>query len=343
MTVDKDAFWSNMFGPVGLEVEVEPSLTGASGYKHRVAASAQDDEKRLALVLTEPDPIKALLIGQDIQSALPEHRVITTRPVVGDTKEIVSSIAQLYTQALLEGRNPSKEFEQWIAPLKEAENDPGAFKELTHGTPLEGLVRAMLYGTEVLGLGVYEQVVQIIRELLLLNVPEMIRDEGFDFASLMKRTPYQSDILRGVCPLPFGALSQEHWDLFFNYNSDNQARSDVLHELGLFQFFRPPVDSLALVLAEKSKLTPVRLQSVAAKSTELGHSIDVPELVEDVDSVDELIQRLKEEEYVVDGEVEVTITAEGRAQRSLVRFKPREALFFRLARVLPDLIGSLKS
>jgi hypothetical protein len=66
----REVFWRNFFGPAIFEPVLDYKVTRSSGMTHNIPVIGIDrSERNIALVLNEPDPIKAKLIGFDIESA----------------------------------------------------------------------------------------------------------------------------------------------------------------------------------------------------------------------------------------------------------------------------------
>lgn len=73
---------------------LDVSLTGDSGIVHKFPAIGTGDgerDQRMVLVTSEPDPIKAQLIGFDIQRKYKSEKVILSRPNIADTTRLLKN------------------------------------------------------------------------------------------------------------------------------------------------------------------------------------------------------------------------------------------------------------
>jgi hypothetical protein len=92
---EKEVFWQNFFSATALTPSLDVSLYGESGIAHTFPAIGTGDN-RMVLITSEPDPIKAQLIGFDIQKKYKADKVILSRASIADTKDLVSKFAMRF-------------------------------------------------------------------------------------------------------------------------------------------------------------------------------------------------------------------------------------------------------
>lgn len=342
MESGKDKFWENFFATAELTPSLDVSLTGDSGLTHRFPAIGTGDtgtDTRMVLVTSEPDPIKAQLVSADIQRKYPSEKVILTRPSVSNTKELVAQLASRMIALYGNGQDEFKfNLEEALSHFDKDRLASEGLLEVSKGTVFENLFRSIHFTSEMLDASIFENVVQLIRECLLLEVHTLFgaKMPEFDFTGLFGRTAYTADVLAGICPIPVFDFTEDDWGKLTT-EVDLEFSEQLFRRIGVSQFFRPPLDQTALVLADASQLSASSLEHAVDALETIGHPISAPELVHSQPSIEELIEKLKDEKYVVEGEIEYTLTPEGKTQRSLVKFRPREAVFFRLAKMVPGL------
>jgi hypothetical protein len=128
----------------------------------------------------------------------------------------------------------------------------------------------------------------------------MVTGGSFDFSALLKRSAYSPEIIEGICPIPVFELVDEDW-LTLTERVNPEGATRVLKKIGVQQYFEPPIDQLALLLGESGNLSTPTLRSTSSALEEIGHRVAVPELVSNASSIEDLIQHLRDQKYVVEG------------------------------------------
>lgn len=343
---EKETFWENFFSSTSLTPSLDVRLIGDSGISHRFPAIGTGDvstDKRMVLITTEPDPIKAQLVGFDIQRKYPSERVILSRPHIANTKQVIAKFAMKFMEMQAKGEFEIK-IEEAIATFTPDKLLSDGILETAKGTVVEDIVRSMIYGRTILDMEVFESMVQFVRECILLEVHSMMSQQKFDFSALIARSAYSAEIMEGICPIPVFDFSEEDWSALTQSVNRNHS-IELLKRLGVHQFFEPPVDQVALRLGENSTLSAHTLRTTADGLSRIGHPVAEPELLSQASNFDELIEKLKSKNYVVEGEYEMQLSENGKQERASVKFRPGEAVFFKLLRAFPgiaQIIGALK-
>jgi hypothetical protein len=136
------------------------------------------------------------------------------------------------------------------------------------------------------------------------------------------------DLRFGVCPIPLYEFMPEDWEKLLS----GTALGDIeerLKALGIYQYFFPPPDQIALGVADRSRATIKTISSSIQLAPELGHPLGIPELVQG-GSITEIVNQLQERGLLVEGEVGMEVTPAGTNARASVKFRPREGLVSKL-------------
>ena len=133
----------------------------------------------------------------------------------------------------------------------------------------------------------------------------------------------------GVCPVLLYEFTENDWQLL----SAGKRTDELAHrlkELGIFQYFFPPPDQLALGLVDRSTPKIETISSAIDLAPKLGHPLGEPELTEGPNSVPALIDELLSKGLLVEGELGLEITPTGSSTRATVKFRPREGFVSKL-------------
>jgi len=110
---------------------------------------------------------------------------------------------------------------------------------------------------------------------------------------------------------------------------DNDMIREILQQHDIMQFFYPPPDALALGLVERG-LGQVRVDEQVTRARKLGHPRGQMEIVPPETRLTELMETLKDLNYLAEGEISYELTPEGEAHRTTVRYRPREGVVSKL-------------
>jgi hypothetical protein len=188
----------------------------------------------------------------------------------------------------------------------------------------------------------YKEVLQQIRFVEFHAGPDLVDEEHFkardrhsslDLGSIVSIDPVEYDRRLGLCSIPLYDFDNRSIE-YFHRGTDLEAARAVLKQYGIFQYFFPPPDHLALGLAEASPRDSRTLATDVANVPSLGHPFGAFEIVDSGTNLAETIASLKAQGFMVQGEIGLELTESGRAVRSTVKFSPREGIFSKIARVL---------
>jgi hypothetical protein len=136
----------------------------------------------------------------------------------------------------------------------------------------------------------------------------------------------------GNCPFPLYELSKVDAEAFYDGRDIARVR-DVLRRLQLFQYFYPAPDHLVLGMAENQS-EHSKLAEALAQSPVVGHPLGQFELLGPNTRIQDVIADLQDRSLIVEGEVGLELSEQGRVARASVRFKPREGFLAKLSRIL---------
>jgi len=336
---ERSRFWKNVLSPIDFEINENVKFEGFSGITHRFPVIGQSrDEKTFILISEDPDPVKGILVGSDLNQKETEKNFIVVRPTVADTKEIILRSATRLASVGFTKEKLGEYFQNLSGDLDKLQGiKKENFLETIEGTIFEDMFRAMYYSTVMNGVNLFESLVHMVREGLMLDVKDLFENGGFRFDLLMNKETYSQDITAGACALPLQKFTETDWRNFLSDDAGESAKI-LLKEIGFYQYFRPPIDQASLALADRGVADSAVIVQGIAEADSLGHSIDEPELMPDTASLENIIEKLKENKLVVStGELDIQLSREGRKERLNVKFQPREAFISRLIRKIPYL------
>ncbi len=155
---------------------------------------------------------------------------------------------------------------------------------------------------------------------------------SIDLDRLVNFNPFQTDQQYGVCSIPLYEFDDIEIDELNSRQDPGRAR-DIFMRYGIFQYFFPPADQLALGLADygiKSKSTILnRIERISRE----GHPLGSFEILDQKTQIPDLVAALQERKLIVEGEVGLEVSTEGNSYRSQVKFRPREGIFEKIARI----------
>lgn len=343
---DRLTFWGNVFAGAKLTPKQNVALLGESGFEHRFpVVGYSDDGNTVALVLPEPDVVKGALIANDIRRASPTLNVSVVRPTIANTNKLITTAISKVFELRLRGVELKDYIEENAKVGTEStklifsEDNPKFFDgdkllKLAEGTLFEDLVRAAVYSREVTGVYFVENLAQLFREVMSYDLPRIFAEDQLNLQELLPKQEPAREIRWGICPLPLQDFSKAGWEALLN-GHDSQAAEGFLKEIGFYQFFRPPIDRTTLALVEMGVKSAVEVSNIIEEIDTRGHLHDQTEIVSGVDGFDSLIEKLQAKGLTIGGSIEMELTTEGKKERLLVQFQPREALFFKMLQQVP--------
>jgi hypothetical protein len=275
------------------------SLRGVTGYTHSFASVGVDLERqRLVVISAETDPRIVAMAQADIQACDPSIHVIAVRPSVIDAADVWRKPEERTTK-LVDWKN--------LEPLM---SSGSAEADLLSGHALLGAMIQPLFEK-------------------LEQKPDSVDPSTPRTAGPLHQDPFALDRQFGICPVPLYQLQDSEIEAILTA-TDVDAIRDMLIRLGVLQYFFPPADQVALGLVESRADKPEYTVQNLYKVPGMGHPFGEKELVPNDTPLTELLDALKEQDLLIEGEYSLELTPTGRAIRSSVRFKPRESLLTKL-------------
>jgi len=312
-------FWHTFLRAVETEVREAQTVRGASGFVHPLLAVGVDETRRRTVIISgESDARTAALAQADIQAALPSTKVVMARPVpvnlrVGAMLAREMAGTDLLPMSLFDSTDP--ETQEVVKKMVQR-----VFNEVKTSTDLS---------FKHVELNILSFAKEIVQQLAVLRIEQGGR---LSLEPLMSFDPVAVDRAGGVCAVPLYELKEPDFETLVTGKVDDTRA--LLTQYGIFQYFFPPADQIALAVVEKGHGTTTAVVQHVEMAPEMGHPLAPNELVDPQARATELIDALKAKDLLVEGTVAVEVSPTGSAVRSEVRFRPREGALEKLSRVL---------
>lgn len=322
---DRPEFWNGVLRAVGVDPRKAREVGGASGVRHAALAVGVDEtEKRIVVVSADGDPRSAALAQADIQAAIADYKVIVAKPTLISARQFASELMRSSGASTISMQNMG------ILEQQDRERFQAQFTEL-YETRLSGAFEVVdnwfKTSQSVGGLSFLQIAKQIIDQLTFFSVKIDEQDVTVDLSAAIESSPMALDSQLGICGFPLYAMTESELDVFAGGGLD-EAQA-ILRRYGVMQFFFPAPDQLLLGAIDRG--APVTGDSQpAAIARGLGHPSGQMELVAADTKLTELLDALKEKNFLVDGEVSVHLSEEGLQERATVRFTPRESILSKI-------------
>lgn len=308
--------WQKVIEAVEAEPRDATFIKGASGISHpTVAVGVDEGKKRLILISGESDARAAALAQADIQAALRSYHVLVARPLAVNLAPAAQMVKALSGRSSFSLKDLPKEGNQ------------EALSEFI-GPVIGNIIAA----SSVASTRAMPQIIQILEQLsnLSLEGGENAEDATVGLDGLAAFDATKMDRQYGICPFPLYDFDIDDFERIITTPERDEVRA-LLASRGVFQFFFPAPDQLALGLIERSDIkSPDDLIRQVDQAPELGHPLGKSELAPERVNVGDLIEMLKGKNLVVEGEYSYEVTEEGKSVRQTVRYKPREGLLSKL-------------
>jgi hypothetical protein len=325
---DKPPIWDSFLKALCVEPRPDNEIVGDSGLTHQVQAIGVDDAtRRVVIISAEYNPRIAALMRVDVQATMPGARVLVARPLAID---IAHTTRSLFT---------TKSGSLDLMKVLELANILGA------GQMVQPMLEAR-YGDEFRrlmadvgrsNLPIRSHFLNLIEQAANINWSK-IKDAGFTEASSLafevveqvaKSDNLAGDRKHGVCPVPTYELTEKDWDLFGSGRHIDEVQ-ERLKALNIYQYFYPPADSVALGLIDRDVGTEAEIQKGFDIAEKGGHVLSKNELLPEAKDLPELLEALKAQGYVAEGEYSYEATEEGRTVRKSVKVRPRESFLTKI-------------
>lgn len=322
--------WKAFAAAVGAELREDTTIRGISGLEHKVQAIAVDDKtRRVVIVAAEADPRMAALVQVDVQASMPEAKVLIARPIAID----ISLMARKMLEPFNVGEIDFDKARQFLDQLKDKNQDTtnaliGPLTE-SGATNIQNIF-------ENVQLPAVDQIVSVISQASILpwqDILEIFNESAksgtLDLRAFLSRDTIAADLQAGICPIPLYSFSESDFDLFLDGKRIDECRERI-KSLGIYQYFFPPPDQLALALVDEGIGQRDAILNDANMAPEMGHPFGDAEVVESAVEMKDLVDSLRDKKLIVEGEFGFEVTPAGKSVRGLVKFAPREGLVTKL-------------
>lgn len=324
MTDAISGLWTAFAGAIEAEPRSHTIIRGASGIDHAIEAIAIDENrKRMIIVSADSDPRVSVLVQNDIQATVP-YKVLMARPITVDLAHLAQNIITKMGVEELDIVEVGDE-------LKALEGQPlPVLMNSVVGGALVNLVDSVISSK----LPPLRQIVAFLEQLPYVDWQAMgarlqANSSKIPLQSLLAVNNISRDLNYGICPIPLYEFQTQEWERILAGGQSELVR-EKMKEVGLFQYFFPAVDHLALGLIDRG-ITSKELVIRAIEATPtLGHPFGKSELLTSPTSLVETVESLNDLGFLTEGESTVEITPEGTVQRATVKFRPREGLLSKL-------------
>jgi len=319
---DQKQLWRTFSRALGAELRDQSSVRGASGIDHPVQAIAVDDkEQRVIIFSAEPNPRIAALIQGDIQSTLPNAKVLVARPIVLDVGAIIRGFFKNAEEAKI-SLNQLSDLGATFNSLSEED------RERWTNAASRGVLQSTMKAVEHVRLPSSSQWNLVFQQLLALDWTSILasfqdQTTPISFTDIYNLDTIAIDREYGVCPIPLYEFQVNDWDLFFR-GTDIEHVQQRLKQLNIFQYFFPSPDQLALGAVERGLTKREEIVNLVRSSDELGHPLGASELIA-AREIPDLIDALAERGYLAEVDHTVRVTPAGAHQRLLIKTRPRES------------------
>ncbi len=333
---DRGRFWRTFITALEAEPREGDGLQGQSGFSHPVVGLGVDNaRKRLVVVSGEADPRVASLAQTDIQASMPDIQVVMARPVILSLAAAARTIEAWFGELGLT-RHKLERYQKQPEMLKKRSE-----RLLKRYAPR--VMRALVQGNAVAALDdltLYKELLHQIRFVEFHPGPDLeeahftLRDRHsiVDLGNIVAIDPVEYDREMGICSVPLYEFDNHSIEVFHE-GTDIEAARTILKRYGIFQYFFPPPDHLALGMIDPAPHDFPKLLEDVARVPSIGHPLGISEIVEPGLDIATTVHALKEQGFVVEGEIGLELSESGRTVRSTVKFSPRESLFSEIARI----------
>jgi len=270
----------------------------------------------------------------DVQAAMPETKVIVSRPLIIDLSIVMQRILAPLGSAILTVDELKAISETYTAKSPET-------RQAEMLNYLANAFGSVAWSFKNLSLSTVNQLVDVVNQASSLDWGQIgagikagTNEQKIDLSPLWYMDNTATDRQYGVCPLPLYEFTESDWDLMLDPRRTEDL-TERLRELGVLQFFYPPPDQLALALIDNGVTDRREVLRAVRAAPQLGHPLAGPELLTELPPLAELANALKDAGYIVEAEYELEIAApNGAVTRGKVKIRPREALIARILRGL---------
>jgi hypothetical protein len=185
-----------------------------------------------------------------------------------------------------------------------------------------------------------DAILQVINQMTRLNWSDIIKEDMAESVvsidSLLSGLDSDTERQLGICMVPMYSVSADEVDNVKSSSSLDPARQ-LLERLGVWEYFFPDGESLALGLVDRGFDEPQKLEEAIVLAPKNGHLINERE---EVPKLDALLANLQAKGLVGEFEAKLKVDIGGQKVRATVKIKPQEALLVKLKQ-LASLAGPI--
>lgn len=325
-------FWKSFLSPLKGTVYDRSSLVGASGLAHPILGlSVDEDRKRAVIVSPEPDARGASLICNDVGQRHSDYNFIVARPVLFEPELIIANAISRISKREF----TLSELNEWAERAAKQKSEKVASEVIDFFKTAVWPSFGVCYANPILAAAHLASLLRNISCLDFGEDPNTIAaatnqtDIQLSVDRILKSLKNQADATLGICQIPLYEFTDDETKLF-QERLDPEAVETCLRKWGIYQYFFPPKDQLALGLAHRGVGDIARIVDYASLSSKIGHPLDKPELVKRDGSIFDIITQLKEQGLAVSVKHEVHVTEAGTQARTKLTGQPRESFITKL-------------
>ncbi len=336
---EKDLFWDHFIRSLDAEPRPNRVIHGASGVEHRLLGLGVDDVgKRLVLVSDAPEARSAAMMQVDVQTTVPDTRVVVARPIATDFTIFVRSLVAMMGAS----RFPIDEISQIVEQLGGDKKDD-AIGELDKyfGQHFRSVVDLFKFAP----LDLLYQIQQLFGQLSLIDWGIMIgkifdkETRTVDIEALTSLDIMGLDRKFGVCPVPLFDFNENDLEAIRS-GSRFEEITEIIRRLQIYQYFFPSPDHLVLGLIDRGVNQKKDIVQHVKSSPEIGHPFGPVEIVAESTDPLTLIDALQDRGMCVSGKHTMEMTEDGQAVRHEVEYKPRESILSKIINRVQVKIGT---
>lgn len=317
--IENSEFWKNLLKAADASPVPARPIRGASGQRHEALALGIDDnKKRIVIVSGEHDARSAALVQYDIQAAIQGYQVITIRPAAVSMSKFAQALKVLRGSPQLDDKTMELLGKDGLTPMVQA--GLGPLKSIHEKINLKMLPQM---------LDLIQQLAQIKFESSDFKDSSGKAKFSFDLTRLVDFDPIAHDREWGVCPVALYDFTETDIETI----SSGKSADEIIHLLskhGIYQFFFPSPDHIALGLFDRGIEDPRIIEKEIQTAPTLGHPLGAMEIVDKQTSPLQVIDALRERKLIVEGEVGLELSEDGKKMRYSVKFRPREGIISKL-------------
>jgi hypothetical protein len=228
--MEEKTFWGSIIRGIGAKPYDISAIKGSSGIEHHTLSVGVDqEEKRLILIMKETSARAISLMHADIQSEYPQIKVITAYPIPSGRNIFETTSLSFLLDDSVENLWLGKESELKIRGVLEKIKDridlvfPADLKKDWHTDDIRRALRPM--------------------------AGRKPSDKFHDKYLVLNKIAVRTEFDKGICQIPIYNFTDEEFALLIFAGSELDIKY-ILNNNGIYQYFFPPPDNVALCLVD---------------------------------------------------------------------------------------------